>query len=77
MFLYVPKVRGLKSVSLLSAFVESAWVVTARRAPPKMLMLLIKGVMGKKVSLLKKVQFLVMFLGAATILLFQVSCSNI
>ena len=75
MFLYVPKVRGLKSVSLLSAFVEAAWVFA--RAAPKMLMLLIKGVMGKKVSLLKKVQILVMFLGAATILLFQVSCNNI
>ena len=37
-----------------------------------MLLLLVKDLLGKKVTLLKKVQFMIMFLGAATILLFQV-----
>ena len=43
------------------------------RASAKMLVMLLKGVVGKKVTLLKKVQIVIMFLGAATVLLLQVS----
>ena len=65
------KVHGVQSVSLLLAFVESVWVVLS--APPKMLLLCLKGIIGQKVTLFKKVQLVVMFLGAASILLLQVS----
>ena len=68
------KVHGVQSVSLLLAFVESVWVVLS--APPKMLLLCLKGIIGQKVTLFKKVQLVVMFLGAASILLLQVSCNK-
>ena len=43
------------------------------RTSAKMLVMLLKSVVGKKVTLLKKVQIVIMFLGAATVLLLQVS----
>ena len=72
----VPKVQTTNvGTNALVGFRQSPRAFCCFGVALTMLMLLVKGLVGKKVTLLKRVQFMIMFLGAATILLFQVGSS--